>query len=156
MPTQETGSQPIAQETLNPLVEAAEQIGDRWSLLVIDALLAGPLRFGDLLEGIDRLAPNILSKRLKQLEQNGLVVAEPYSRRPLRHIYRLTAAGDELAGVLRLLRQWAASRRTDQPDEAVPSGLVHQACGTPVEARWCCPTCGEIVENDQTSELLWL
>lgn len=155
MPTPEVGGQ-HGQHTMNPLVDAAQQVGDRWSLLVVDALLAGPLRFGDLLEGIDRLAPNILSKRLKQLEDDGLVVAEPYSLRPLRHTYRLTAAGDELAGVLRLLRQWAASRRTGASGEATPSGLVHETCGTPVEAQWCCPTCGEIVENDATSDLLWL
>lgn len=161
MPTLEAGDhdESGSHDAVNPLVDAVDQIGDRWSLLVVDALLSGPRRFGDLLDGIDRLAPNILSKRLKQLEDDGLVVAEPYSRRPLRHTYRLTAAGDELAGVLRLLRQWAGSRRTAGPggsSASAPAGLVHEACGTPVEARWCCPTCGEIVEEDQASELHWL
>jgi len=62
----------------NALGEAVAQIGDRWSLLVIDALLSGPRRFGELLQDIDGLAPNILSRRLKQLEADAVVVAEPY------------------------------------------------------------------------------
>ena len=140
------------------LVEAVEQIGDRWSLLVVDALLAGPRRFGDLLDELDGLAPNILSKRLKQLEADGLVVAEPYSRRPLRHAYRLTASGEELAGVLRLLAQWAAARRGSAATASSPGagGLAHEACGTTLEAQWFCPTCGEVVPREHATDLHWL
>src|SRR4029450_12924689 len=125
------------------LVEAVEQIGDRWSLLVVDALLPGPRRFGDLLEQLDGLAPNILSKRLKQLEADGLVVAEPYTRPPLPHPSRLTASGEELAGVLRLLAQWAAARRGSTAVAGGGGGLAHDTCGTTLEAQWYCPTCGE-------------
>src|ERR671911_2276902 len=80
------------------LAEAADRIGDRWSLRVIGALLPGPRRFGDLLSDLDGIAPNILSKRLGSLEADGLVVAEPYTQRPVRHDYRLTAAGAALRG----------------------------------------------------------
>jgi DNA-binding HxlR family transcriptional regulator len=139
------------------LVEAVEQIGDRWSLLVVDALLAGPRRFGDLQGEIAGLAPNILSKRLKQLEADGLVVAEPYSQRPLRHAYRLTASGEELAGVLRLLAQWAAARRGSAATAAGGGGgLAHEACGTALEAQWYCPTCSEVVTADHATDLHWL
>lgn len=110
----------------NPLVDAVAQIGDRWSLLVVDALLPGPLRFGELLAQVEGLAPNILTRRLRQLETDGIVVAEPYSRRPLRHTYRLTASGEELAGVLRMLVQWAMAQR------------------------------GEVVEPDDTDDLHWV
>jgi DNA-binding HxlR family transcriptional regulator len=136
------------------LVEAVERIGDRWSLLVVDALLAGPRRFGDLLDDLDGLAPNILSKRLKRLEADGVVVAEPYSRRPLRHTYRLTASGEELAGVLRLLAQWAAARRG--PGSPVGEGLTHDTCGTTLEAQWYCPTCAEVVAPDHATDTHWL
>lgn len=137
--------------TDSPLARAVSQVGDRWSLLVVDALMEGPLRFGDLLSGIDGLAPNILSRRLKQLEADGLLVAEPYSQRPLRHSYRLTAAGLELAGVLRLLAQWAAGRHGDHH-----AAITHQACGTPLEAQWYCPTCAAVVATDDASELRWV
>jgi DNA-binding HxlR family transcriptional regulator len=131
----------------SPLGDALERVGDRWTLLVVDALLPGPRRFGDLLAELDGLAPNILSKRLSRLEAEGLVVAEPYSRRPLRHAYHLTASGAELAGALRVLAQWGATQRGHTRPATDDHDLVHGACGTPVEARWFCPTCDQIVED---------
>ena len=140
----------------SPLAEAVAQIGDRWSLLVIDALLTGPRRFGELLGEVDGLAPNILSRRLKQLEADGVIVAEPYTRRPLRHAYRLTAAGDELAGVLRLLAQWASARQGSTVGGPAAVGVAHETCGTALEAQWYCPTCAVPVESDHTTDLHWL
>ncbi len=140
----------------DPLIEAVGQIGDRWTLLVVDALLSGPRRFGELLDQIDGLAPNILSRRLRQLEADGLIVAEPYSRRPLRHTYRLTAPGEELGGVLRMLSQWAAARRGATRGGPAAVGLAHQVCGTTLEAQWYCPTCDEVVGGDDASDLHWL
>jgi DNA-binding HxlR family transcriptional regulator len=156
MPTARRRPSPSRRRTPSPLAEAVAQIGDRWSLLVVDELLAGPRRFGELLDDIDGLAPNILSRRLKQLEADGVVVAEPYSRRPLRHSYRLTAAGDELAGVLRLLARWASARDGSGTGGPAAVGLAHETCGTALEAAWYCPTCNEPVADDQTTDLHWL
>ena len=50
---------------------AMAMVGDRWTLLVVDALLEGPLRFKDLGEAVPGLAPNVLSARLRRLEQKG-------------------------------------------------------------------------------------
>lgn len=149
------GKQPDGRP-VDPLIEAVAQIGDRWSLLVVDALLPGQRRFGELLDQVAGLAPNILTRRLRQLEADGIVVAEPYSRRPLRHTYRLTASGEELAGVLRMLAQWAAARRGATRGGAAAVGLAHDVCGTTLEAQWFCPTCGEVVEGDRTTDLHWL
>jgi DNA-binding HxlR family transcriptional regulator len=128
------------------LEEAVAQVGDRWTLLVVNSLLDGPRRFNELLEGMDGLAPNVLSKRLRHLETTGLVVATPYTRRPPRFDYRLTATGAELASALRLLAHWGASGHPD----AVP--VHHSTCGTPVEARWYCPTCARVVEGEETDD----
>jgi DNA-binding HxlR family transcriptional regulator len=127
-----------------PLEEAVARVGDRWALLVVAALLDGPRRFNDLQADVGGIAPNVLSQRLRQLEAHGVVVAAPYSERPPRFVYQLTAAGAELAGALRLLAQWGSGRA----DGAEP--LRHGPCGTPLEARWYCPTCGE-VEGDPSS-----
>jgi DNA-binding HxlR family transcriptional regulator len=134
-----------------PLADALERVGDRWTLLVVAALLGGPRRFGDLLDELDGLAPNILSKRLSRLEAEGLVVGEPYSRRPVRHAYRLTASGAELAGALRVLAHWGAGGAGGEAGD-----LVHAACGTPVEARWFCPTCAEMVDDPGADGLVWV
>jgi DNA-binding HxlR family transcriptional regulator len=133
-------------EPRSPLGEAVARVGDRWSLLIVEALLAEPLRFGDLGERIG-IASNILSQRLKRLEQEAIVVAQPYSERPQRFIYELTETGRELAGALRLLADWGAQ----QAEGAEP--IRHSACGTPLEARWYCPTCETAVGDDEASDV---
>jgi DNA-binding HxlR family transcriptional regulator len=126
----------------SPLAEALARVGDRWTLLVVEALLTGPRRFNELLSELPGIAANILSERLKRLERDALLVARPYSERPPRAAYELTAEGKELAGALRLLAHWGA-HHTDPAD--VPR---HDACGTPVEARWYCPTCDQLVDHE--------
>jgi len=125
---------------------AASRVGDRWTLLLVAALLHGPRRFNDLLEEVAGIAPNILIQRLRRLEQDGLVVAEPYSTRPPRFVYRLTRAGGELLGALRLLADWGARHSPDSP------GPRHSSCGTPLEVRWFCPTCARVVEDSESGE----
>ncbi len=127
------------------LAAAAEAVGDRWSLLVVSRLLQGPRRFGELLDELDGLAPNILSRRLERLEADGLVVGEPYSTRPLRHAYRLTAPGSELGDVLRMLAGWAASSQGEQAGHG--GAPVHASCGSPLQTRWYCVTCDRSVDE---------
>jgi DNA-binding HxlR family transcriptional regulator len=131
----------------SPLAAALDSVGDRWILLVVQALLDGPRRFGDLQDELPGIAPNVLSQRLRRLEGEGVVVAEPYSERPRRFVYELTAAGRELADALRLLADWGARHR--EAGEAPR----HEACGTPVETRWWCPTCERPVDGDEASDL---
>jgi DNA-binding HxlR family transcriptional regulator len=140
-----------------PLRSALVQVGDRWTLLVVQALLEGPRRFNELHADVAGIAPNVLSQRLRQLEQDGLVVAEPYSERPVRLSYQLTADGRALAGALRLLTQWGADHAARQGEAGqAGEGVVHDACGTVAQARWWCPTCDRIVEDEELAELRWV
>jgi DNA-binding HxlR family transcriptional regulator len=134
-------------ETSSPLAAALDSVGDRWTLLLVEALLDGPRRFGDLQEQLPRIAPNVLTQRLRRLASERLVLAQPYSERPQRFVYELTASGHELAGALRLLADWGARHReSGEPPR-------HDVCGTPVEARWWCPTCEQPVDEDHTGGL---
>lgn len=133
---------------LSPLDAALRRVGDRWTLLLVEALLGGPRRFGELLDALDGLAPNILSKRLRALEAEGLVTAVPYSHRPPRAAYALTASGAELAGALRLLAHWGAGRATEST-----GGLHHATCGTALDARWWCATCARTVDDGEAPDL---
>ena len=135
----------MAEQT--PLAAALERVGDRWSLLLIEALLGGPRRFGELSEAVDGIAPNILSERLKRLERERLLRATPYSERPPRFTYALTDEGLELAGVLRLLADWGSR------GSAHAEPMRHALCGTPVEARLWCPTCARSLDEPEADEL---
>ncbi|TFG71474.1 MAG: transcriptional regulator [Solirubrobacterales bacterium] len=124
----------------SPLAAALERVGDRWSLLLVEALLDGPHRFNELGEVIAGIAPNILTDRLRRLERERIVVATPYQQRPPRMSYALTADGRDLASALRMLADWG-SRRVPEKDGSTASPMRHSRCGTPLEARWYCPTC---------------
>lgn len=113
-------------------------------LLIVGSLLGGPRRFGELGDELG-VAPNILTRRLRQLEADGVVVASPYSKRPVRLSYELTAGGRELAGALSLLADWGARRDGRTPD------TFHDACGTPLELRPWCPTCDRLVDGAESS-----
>jgi DNA-binding HxlR family transcriptional regulator len=126
---------------------ALARVGDRWSLLIVDSLLAGPLRYGELATSIVGIAPNILAARLKRLAHDGLVVARPYSQKPVRYEYELTASGAELAGAVQRLTEWAA--RLEGGGD-VP---FHNTCGTAIEYRPWCPTCDAAATDDGTIEL---
>jgi DNA-binding HxlR family transcriptional regulator len=132
-------------EAMATSVEALDQaltaVGDRWTLLVVAALLDGPRRFGELQEQIPGISTNVLAQRLRGLQEEGLVAAEPYEQKPPRYAYELSQAGAELAGALRLLADWAARYRSDVEP------LRHSVCGTPLEAAWYCPAC-DVVERD--------
>ncbi len=132
---------------LAPLAEALVGVGDRWTLLVVAALAAGPGRFGELQQAVAPIAANVLSDRLRRLERAGLVLATPYSDRPPRFAYELTAAGRDLAAALRPLADWGARHG---PGDGAPR---HAACDTEVEARWWCPTCARPVEDLEAEDL---
>ncbi len=136
-------------ERTSALALALDRVGDRWSLLVVEALLGGARRFGDLREVIPGIAPNILADRLRRLERASVLVAAPYTRRPVRLEYSLTADGRELAGALRLLADWGARTGAAQAEP-----LRHEVCGTELEARWYCPTCETAVDEEAETTAL--
>jgi DNA-binding HxlR family transcriptional regulator len=142
-----SGSGEIAADAPTGLEEALHRVGDRWAFLLVDALLTGARRFGELQESIPGIAPNILSDRLKRLEREGIIVARRYSARPPRFAYELSAGGLDLAGALRLLAGWGARRA---PNAEHPR---HQSCGTPLETRWYCPTCARPVDDGEAGDV---
>jgi DNA-binding HxlR family transcriptional regulator len=130
-----------------PLADALARVGDRWTLLVVAALLDGPLRFNELQGQLEGIAPNVLSARLKALTEQALVVTQAYSERPPRFVYELSESGRELAGALRLLADWGARTGGGEP-------YRHEACGTALEARWWCPSCEQVVDDPADDDLV--
>ncbi|MFZ0168307.1 MAG: helix-turn-helix domain-containing protein [Candidatus Dormiibacterota bacterium] len=132
------------------LAAALDRVGDRWALLLVEVLLEGPRRYSDLKRELPTIASNVLSERLRRLESSGVVASRRYSTKPPRLEYQLTAAGRGLAAVVDALDRWGGSG--DAP------GPAHRRCGTPMELRWYCPTCEELVlpgEADTDDELVF-
>ncbi|MGH7611704.1 MAG: winged helix-turn-helix transcriptional regulator [Candidatus Dormibacteria bacterium] len=133
-------SEATEEEARPGLEEALERVGDRWALLLVDALMTGPQRYSDLRRALPTIASNVLSERLRRLEQSGVVQAREYSRRPPRLEYRLSERGQSLAAVVEALQRWGGGREGGPP---------HGRCGTPMEVRWYCPTCAEVAQPEQ-------
>jgi DNA-binding HxlR family transcriptional regulator len=88
-----------------PVAMAAEVLCTRWTALLIRELIAGSTRFNDLRRGVPRMSPALLSKRLRELEQAG-VIERFEGRDPASQEYRLTPAGLDLRGIVEGLGHW--------------------------------------------------
>ena len=86
---------------------AVELIGRRWSGAILYALTDGPLRFAELRESVPGMSDRLLSARLKELEQAGLVSRTVGDEHPVRVSYALTRKGESLEPVIGELRDWA-------------------------------------------------
>lgn len=89
-----------------PVARTLDVVGDRWTMLVLRDLSWGRRRFSALLESLEGIAPNLLSDRLKRLEERGMVERVFYSDHPPRAEYRLTAKGRAFVPVLVAMREY--------------------------------------------------
>lgn len=99
-----------------PVAKAGDIIGERWTVLILRELLLGSTRYNDFQRALSRMSPTLLSKRLKMLEDKGIVVRKrpPGAR---SHEYHLTACGRELEPLIEQLAvwgmRWARGQMTD-------------------------------------------
>jgi DNA-binding HxlR family transcriptional regulator len=87
-----------------PVAMASEILCSRWTVLVLREMLCGSTRFNDLRRGVPRMSPALLSKRLKELERAGVVVATPNQKGVME--YRLSPAGEELRPIVLGMGFW--------------------------------------------------
>ena len=88
------------------LAKALDVVGERWTMLVVRGLLLGPLRYSDLLRGLPGITTNLLAKRLKEMEENGLVERVRTAAGESGHAYRLTEIGRALEPAVHALGAW--------------------------------------------------
>jgi DNA-binding HxlR family transcriptional regulator len=119
-----------------PMARSLEILGERWTLLIVRDLLRGPLKFQDLMDSL-RAAPGLVSRRLKLLEERGIIARRMYTDHPPRAEYALTQRGAELRDVVRALTIWGSKHL---PGERV---LVHSRCDHPIEIAYRCAQCDE-------------
>ena len=95
------------QRSACPVACALDIIGDKWTMLVIRDMLRGKSRFSEFMESEEGIKTNILTDRLKRLEQAGLVTKHPYQTNPPRFEYQLTDTGKDVWPVIKAIIQWS-------------------------------------------------
>ena len=122
------------------IANALAILGGRWTLLVMREILLGRRRFAEIERNVG-VAPNILSDRLRQLVDHGLVTRRLYSERPPAHEYLPTQRGLDVAPVLVALLQWGDAHAV--PAGGPPRVVVHSGCGHDADPALHCGHCGE-------------
>lgn len=96
----------------NGIRDAQELLAGKWKFAIIAALhFEGKMRFMDLVRHFDRIAPKVLSKELKDLEMNHLVVRTVCNTQPITVEYELTELGHNLESVILAMSEWGISYR---------------------------------------------
>jgi DNA-binding HxlR family transcriptional regulator len=108
---------------------AVELIGERWALLIVRDLLVGPRRYTDLKQGLPKIPTNILSTRLKELQEGGVVRRVPLANCGL--VYELTGYGRELEPIVLALGRWGFAQMGDPaPEDVVTADSLTMALRT--------------------------
>jgi DNA-binding HxlR family transcriptional regulator len=90
------------------VARALDLVGERWALLVVRELLLGPKRFTDLRAGMPHLSPDVLSQRLRELEEAGVVRRRKLAPPAGSRVYELTERGHELEPAILALGRWGS------------------------------------------------
>lgn len=107
-----------------PIACSLGLVGERWTLLVVRELMAGPKRYTDLVAGLHGIGTNILADRLKELEAAGLVEKHKLPPPAASTVYELTASGRQLRPVLHELARFGARYLGPPPTEALEKGWL--------------------------------
>lgn len=106
------------------IARALDVVGDRWALLVVRELIFGPKRFLQLRGGLHGVSPNVLSQRLRELEEAGIVRRDMLEPPASVAVYELTARGRALEPVLLELGRWGSQEPVTTSRELSASALL--------------------------------
>lgn len=123
MPRQQPPTRPVRRRSYDQFCAAAralDSVGDRWTLLIVRELLAGPRRYTDLHADLPGVSTDVLASRLKDMEQSGLAVRRRLPPPAAASVYELTEHGRGLLPVLSALARWGTPALAERrPTDAV-------------------------------------
>lgn len=137
----------VGPDSACPVARAINVVGDRWSLLIVRDAFAGITRFGDFVGSLG-IARNILTSRLQDLEDAGVMTTMPASDGSPYQDYVLTDAGRKLFPLVLALRQWGEDQLYE-PGEAY-SRLIEKAVGRLVPRLRVLGVSGQILKPEDT------
>jgi len=100
-----------------PIARSLEMVGEWWSILILHEAHQGLTRFDEFQKALG-IGTNTLTRRLNWLVEQGLLERRPYSEKPPRHEYALTAAGRDFAPVLQAFNAWGRQHAQGPPRSA--------------------------------------
>ena len=110
-----------------PVARTLDILGDRWTMLVVRDLFLGKSKFGDMLESLEGISPNLLADRLKRLEQQDIVRRVFYSNHPPRAEYCLTEKGQDLMPVIHAIAEWGIKYELEEEQKTSARATVIDA-----------------------------
>lgn len=118
-------------------------IGDKWTLLIIRKIMMGVTTYNEIKNGLEGIPSNLLSLRLKSLEEDGLICSSLYQNHPPRYEYLLTDSGKELIDIFHSIIMWGEKHLT-----VCNKQVKHIECGAKVEHKYYCPECKKDVNRE--------
>ena len=97
-----------------PVETTLTLIGDKWTVLILRDLLGGTMRFGELRKSVGSVSQKVLTAKLHDMEENGLVTRKVYAEVPPRVEYALTPLGQSLAPILDAMKTWGEDYKASQ------------------------------------------
>ncbi|CAM2976065.1 helix-turn-helix domain-containing protein [Hathewaya histolytica] len=119
-------------------------IGDKWSLLILHEIKKGHKTFKEIEDNLQGIPTNLLSSRLKNLEEDELIKSQLYQKHPPRYEYVLTESGSDLEDIFNSLIMWGEKHL-----HKCYKRLVHKKCESKVEHQYYCPTCDSVVSKNE-------
>jgi DNA-binding HxlR family transcriptional regulator len=118
------------------VARALDAVGERWALLVVRELLLGPKRFADLARALTGMSQNVLTQRLRELEESGVLTRRALGPPTSSRVYELSPWGVELEPVLLALGRWGSRAELDADRQLSTDALVLALRTTFDPARW--------------------
>ncbi|WP_276929792.1 winged helix-turn-helix transcriptional regulator [Herbinix luporum] len=125
------------------IAQALNIIGDKWTLLIFRQLMLGYDTYSSIQERLEGIPSNLLSNRLKALEQDGLITAKLYQSHPPRYRYLLTESGRDLSDVFNSIILWGEKNL-----QKCHKKLTHSDCGHKIELTYYCPKCNKTINRE--------
>lgn len=146
------GLELMSEEDLAPrdcsIADALSILGERWTFLAIRELVYGSHRFEQIV-GYTGVSRDILTDRLRKLEEHGVIERRRYSEHPPRFEYHLTPAGQELVPVLMSLAKWGSKWAGGE----TPGRAFLHDCGHVLDIDYVCTSCGKPITADSVDPI---
>lgn len=126
------------------IAQSLNIIGDRWTLLILRQISNGRDTYKSILENLEGIPSNLLSNRLKSLEEDKLITPVLYQSHPPRYKYVLTDSGKDLDDIFYSIILWGEKHLKKCYKE-----LIHNSCNHSVNIQYYCPHCDEVVDKKE-------